>query len=79
MLVPTDNDISIKEYYKISNYKDNKIEIEKIVALDNKEGPAYKKKINTSTRYLAIPAHRKYKNMHSAELPISLGEYYQCI
>ena len=32
MLVPTDNNISVKEYNKISKYKDMKIEIEKNVA-----------------------------------------------
>ena len=33
MLAPTDNNISFKEYYKMSNYKDLDVEIEKNVAL----------------------------------------------
>ena len=32
MSVPTDNNISIKDYYKKSKYKDPEIEIEKNVA-----------------------------------------------
>ena len=32
MSVPTDNNISVKEYNKISKYKGQKIEIEKNVA-----------------------------------------------
>ena len=82
----SNSNISVKEYYKISKYKNLKIEIEKIWHLKTTTMPVIvgalgmikKGQINTLIRYLTVPAYMKYKKLHFAELLISLGDYYQC-
>ena len=67
VFIPTDNNVSIKEYNKTSNYKDLEIEIEKTCGSDS-SSPGYNRKNDRHIRYLAVPAYVKYKKMHFAEL-----------
>ena len=86
MSVSTDNNISVKEYNKISKYKDLEIEIEKksgtlkqpiMTVIVGVRGMIKKGTDECITRYLALLAYMKYKIMYFAELLISFGEYCQ--
>ena len=86
MFVPTDNNVLVKDYNKISKYKDRVIENEKNLAPQNNHRacnrviPVYdeeKGQIRTLATYLTVIAYMKYKIMHFSELLIILGEYDQ--
>ena len=85
MSVPTDNNISGKEYKKIRKYKDLAIETEKIwhlktTTLSIIEGPLGRIK-EGSDKNIKIPStlsQYKRKKTHYRELLISLEEYCHC-
>ena len=78
MVLPTDNNVSVKIYNKTSKYTDLEIEIKKMWHLKTTMEPVILREINTLTKYLAVLANMEFRNLQFLELLISLGEYYQC-
>ena len=71
--------VPIVKEYKISDYKDLKIGIEKMWWLKTIIVSVIMGKIKKGTdKHITIYSPSKYKKFHFAELLIFLGEYYQC-
>ena len=81
--VPTDNNMSVTEYNKITKYKNLKIEIEKMWHLKTTTTPVImgalgmiEKRTDKHINKIPGKSSRYEIQLHFAELLISLGEYF---
>ena len=86
VIVPADENILLKEFDKLSNYKDFEIEVTKMWKLKTKTiplvigalGMIQKKTQNALMKYLESLVYKEYRKLYLQALHIYSEKYSQC-